>query len=166
MFKHYLCIVVCIEKDFAMKIKDAIHQKKPFRNEYHEVAVNLIYTLNWLNDQMSRMFRPYGLTMKQYNVLRILQGAGQPLSTSVIRERLLDKMSDTSRIVDRLYKKGLVARDTCPNDKRLVDVYLSEQGKEILEKMCELEGELDLLLSEINREEAKQLSQLLDKIRK
>ncbi len=162
MFKLYLCAVVII---FNMKIKDAIQQKKPFRNEFHEAAVNLIYTLNWLTDQMSGLFRPYGLTMKQYNVLRILQGAGQPVSTSVIRERLLDKMSDTSRIVDRLYKKGLVNRDTCSNDKRLVDVSLSEKGQQLLNKMGELERQLDKILSGISKEEAQQLSHLLDKVR-
>ncbi len=149
-----------------MKIKDAIQQKKPFRNEYHEAAVNLIYTLNWLTDQMSGVFRPFGLTMKQYNVLRILQGSGKPVSTSVIRERMLDKMSDTSRIVDRLYKKGLVCRDTCPNDKRLVDIYLSEKGKQLLDQMCELESNLDQIMSGISRDEAQQLSHILDKMRK
>ena len=71
----------------AMKIEKAIQQKKPFRNAWHRAAVNLLYTSNWLKDQIKNHLKTYGITMQQYNVLRVLRGAGEPISTSVIRER-------------------------------------------------------------------------------
>ena len=88
-----------------MKIEEAIHQKRPFRNGAQMAMVNLLYTNNWVTDQLRQHLKPFGVTMKQYNVLRILKGAGEPITTSVIRERLLDKMSDASRMVERLPRR-------------------------------------------------------------
>ena len=148
-----------------MTIENAIQQKTPFRNEWQRVAVNLIYTSNWLTEQFKAYLKPFDITLQQYNVLRILRGAGKPLSTSDIRERLLDKMSDTSRIVERLCQKGLVARSVCPNDKRLVDVTLTPEGYSFLGKLDELDSGLDVALQNLSAEEARQLSDLLDKMR-
>ncbi|MDX1686291.1 MAG: MarR family transcriptional regulator, partial [Saprospiraceae bacterium] len=96
-----------------MKIEEAIKQTKPFRNLYQKAMVNLLYTSNWVEERLRELIKPYDITIQQYNVLRILRGSGKPLTTSVIRERLIDKMSDTSRMVDRLCKKGLVDRRQC-----------------------------------------------------
>lgn len=148
-----------------MKIEEEIRQKKPFRNAYQRAIVNMIYTANWLTDQLRAHLKPYGITIQQYNVLRILRGADKPLSTSDIRERLLDKMADTSRMVDRLCQKGLVERSTCEQDKRLVDVTLSAEGEKLLEKMDALDDAMDQLIGELTDEEAMRLSDLLDKIR-
>ena len=148
-----------------MSIEQAIKQKRPFRNARQRAAVNLIYTHNWLQESMRDLLTPFDLTQKQYNVLRILRGAGEPLTTSVIRERLLDKMSDTSRIVDRLHQKGWVEKRICLSDKRLVDVSLSREGSALLERHEELNPAIDGLLSRLTVEEAEQLSELLDKIR-
>jgi len=148
-----------------MKIKEAIQQKKPFRGSRHKAIVNLIFTHNWITDNLRLYLKPYDITLKQYNVLRILKGAGNPISTSDIRERLLDKMSDTSRIVERLYKKGLVKKTTSAADKRLVDVVLSRRGILLLTELEEHTAKMDNLLSILTETEAELLSDLLDKIR-
>lgn len=149
-----------------MKIEEAIQQKRPFRNAYQKVIVNLIYTQNWVTSQLQQHLKPYGVTMKQYNVLRIVKGAGKPITTSTIRERLLDKMSDASRMVERLNQRGLVVRTTCPTDKRLVDVSLSKKGEKLLEVMSQFENEMDDIVGQLSETEAEQLSRLLDKLRK
>ena len=149
-----------------MKIEEAIQQKRPFRNHYQMAMVNLIYTHNWVTDQLRQHLKPYGITMKQYNVLRILQGAGQPITTSTIRERLLDKMSDASRMVDRMHQKGLVIRNTCSGDKRLVDVVLSKEGEQVMDQLAQFSTATERIVEELTEEEAEQLSTLLDKLRK
>lgn len=147
-----------------MSIQKDINQSS-FRNEYVKGIINLIYTYNWMNEKMKTIFDQAGITSQQYNILRILRGAGKPISTLQIRERMLDKMSDTSRIVDRLVLKGLVKKDTCKNDKRLVDVSISPEGKKLLDKMSRHEDEIDALFGNLRVEEAKTLNKLLDKIR-
>lgn len=148
-----------------MKIREAIQQKKPFRNSHQMAMVNLIYTHNWVTDQLRQHLKPYGVTMKQYNVLRILKGAEEPITTSTIRERLLDKMSDASRMVERMHQRGLVVRNTCPTDKRLVDVSLSAKGIDLLENIAHIEQKMDAIFKELSKEEAEVLSKLLDKLR-
>ena len=148
-----------------MKIEEAINQTKPFRNHRHRAMVNLIYTHNWMVDQLRAKIKPYGITMQQYNVLRVLRGAGEPISTSVIRERLLDKMADTSRMVHRLAQKNLVIRRECAHDKRLVDVSLSKEGYALLGQLDELNQSMDHICDGLSENEAAQLSNLLDKLR-
>lgn len=148
-----------------MKIEEAIQQTKPFRNGRHKAAVNLIYTANWLQDCIKEALRPYDITIQQYNVLRVLKGAGRPISTSAIRERLLDKMADTSRMVDRLFQKGLVERKECQYDKRLVDIRLSEAGEALLETLQEIDPQLDGIFRNLSEEDALLLSDLLDRAR-
>ena len=148
-----------------MRIEEAIQQTKPFRNARHKAIVNIIYTNNWVQEQIKSELKPYGITMQQYNVLRVLKGAGNPISTSVIRERLLDKMSDTSRMVERLYQKGLVLRSSCKFDKRLVDVSISPEGEKLLSGLKNINPGLDEILAGLTEEEAEMLSGLLDKAR-
>lgn len=147
-----------------MSIEEDINQTK-FRNEFQKAGINLIYTFNWVNEQMKNLLEKQGLTSQQFNILRILRGAGQPLSTLQIRQRMLDKMSDTSRIVDRLIIKGLVKKLVCKTDKRLVDVSITEKGKKLLAKLDENQAEMDAVLSNITESEAKIFNKLLDKIR-
>lgn len=148
-----------------MKIEQAINQTKPFRSNHQKVMVNLLFTNNWLLQKQKAFFQSYDITGKQYNVLRILRGAGEPISTSTIRERLLDKMSDASRVVDRLYKKGLVGKNTCPSDKRLVDVFVTTDGEKLLKIIDKKSDELDQITGKLTDREAAQLSNLLDKLR-
>lgn len=147
-----------------MSIDKDINQRT-FRNEYQKGIINLIYTYNWMNEKMKSVFDKEGITGQQYNILRILRGAGKPISTLQIRERMLDKMSDTSRIVDRLVLKGLAQKNTCKNDKRLVDVSISAKGKKILANIDEYEKDMDAILGNLTDAEAKTLNNLLDKIR-
>lgn len=147
-----------------MSIEKDISQPK-FRNEYQKGVINLIYTYNWLNEKMKALFDKEKITAQQFNILRILRGAGKPISTLQIRQRMLDKMSDTSRIVDRLIIKGLVKKTICPEDKRLVDVSITEKGSKLLEKMDRYEPDMDAVFGNLSAAEAKTLNTLLDKIR-
>ena len=148
-----------------MKIEEVINQVKPFRSCFAKAMVNLMFTSNWVEGHIKEVIKPFGLTTQQYNVLRILRGAGEPLSTSVIRSRLIDKMSDTSRMVDRLSKKGLLKRETCCGDRRLVDVSLTPEGEKILLDIDERADQFDICLCKLTAEDAKTLNELLDKIR-
>lgn len=147
-----------------MGIEQDINQTS-FRNELQKAAINLIYTSNWMNEKMKAFFDKEDITPQQFNILRILRGAGKPISTLQIRQRMLDKMSDTSRIVDRLLAKGLVKKNTCNNDKRLVDVSITDKGKKLLERLDLLAPEMDAFFSNLSDAEAKLLNKLLDKIR-
>ena len=148
-----------------MGIDKDIQQAK-FRNIYQKAGINLIYTLGWLKDRTRPIFESEDITPQQFNILRILRGSyPQPLSTLQIRERMLEKMSDTSRIVDRLITKGLVKKLTCKTDRRLVDVVISDKGKKLLERLDARQDEMDGVLQNLTEKEAATLSDLLDKIR-
>lgn len=147
-----------------MALENDISQTK-FRNEYQKAAINFIYTYNWMSEKMKCIFEREDITSQQFNILRILRGAGKPISTLQIRQRMLDKMSDTSRIVDRLVSKGLVKKNICENDKRLVDVSITEKGKKLLDKLDKSNDEMDAVMNSISESEAKLLNTLLDKIR-
>lgn len=148
-----------------MGIDQDIRQSK-FRSEYQKAAVNLLYTYGWITERTRELFASEDITPQQFNILRILRGSHpQPLSTLQIRERMLDKMSDTSRIVDRLITKGLVKKGTCKLDRRLVDVMITDKGKKMLERLDERQDELDNIMGNLTEKEAATLSELLDKIR-
>jgi DNA-binding MarR family transcriptional regulator len=147
-----------------MTLENDINQHS-FRNEYQKSVLNLIYTFNWMNEKLNRTFERFEVTQQQFNILRILRGAGKPLSTLQIRQRMLDKMSDTSRIVDRLIIKGLVKKAVSEGDRRLVDVQLTDKGKKLLQQMDSLNDEFDAVFRNLTVEEAARLNELLDKIR-
>jgi DNA-binding MarR family transcriptional regulator len=140
-------------------------QQPNFRNEFQKMGINLLFTANWLNEQIGKMLSEEGVTQQQYNILRILRGSNTPLSTLKIRERMLDKMSDTSRIVDRLIAKELVVKNTCEKDKRLVDITLSPKGLDLVDQLDQYNERIDALLKGINESEAQLMNQILDKIR-
>lgn len=148
-----------------MKLEEEIHQKN-FRNEYQKLAVNLFFTHGWLANNFSNILKQFDLTINQFNVLRILRGQ-HPNSASVnlLKERMLDKMSDASRLVERLRTKGYVERSICPNDRRKVDVLITKAGLEVLYKCDKIELEFDKQLHNLNSTEAKILNDLLDKLR-
>ncbi len=147
-----------------MDIEKEIQQSN-FRNEFQKLAINLMYTANWLNERISRLLLKEEITQQQYNILRILRGSDHPLSTLQIRERMLDKMSDTSRIVDRLICKELVQKNACQSDKRLVDIVLTEKGLKLINKLDILDTQLDAILSGLDENEAVLANQILDKLR-
>ena len=148
-----------------MGIEEDIQQNK-FRNPHQKAAINLLYTPPWMREKTKAVFDAEDITPQQFNILRILRGSfPQPLSTLQIRERMLEKMSDTSRIVDRLITKGLVKKLTCKNDRRLVDVIITDKGKKMLERLDEKQDEIDGVLGNLSEKDANILSDLLDKIR-
>lgn len=149
----------------AMKIEDEI-QQSAFKSEYHKAYINLIYTSNWLEQEQSNLFKPFGVTLPQYNVLRILRGQHpKPATVSLLIERMLDKTSNASRIVDKLEAKELVTRKQCPNDRRTVDVLITDKGLALLKQMDDLDGGSKTGLRNLTEEESAELNRLLDKIR-
>jgi DNA-binding MarR family transcriptional regulator len=146
-----------------MSLEKDINQHK-FRNEYQKATLNIIFTCNWLQNQVKFILEPAEITPQQFNILRILRGQS-PLSTLQIRERMLDKMSDTSRLVERLIKKELLEKKSCKADKRLVDVTITEKGLALLASLDTDTAGLDNLLANLTDEESTQLNNLLDKIR-
>lgn len=147
-----------------MGLESDINQAK-FANEHQKAVVNIIYTHNWVMERMKQIFETEDLTSQQFNILRILRGAREPLSICVIRERMLDRMSDASRIVDRLIKKNLVKKTVNKFDKRLVSVTISPRGLTLLKKLDDRSEEMNALSGKLSPAEAKTLNKLLDKIR-
>lgn len=148
-----------------MALEKDIHQSKGFRNEHHKALVNLIYSFNWVKNRLQTILDREDISMQQYNILRILNGSDAPISTLDIRERMLDKMSDTSRIVDRMVLKKLVKKKNSKTDKRLVDITITPKGKALLDKLNANNHEIDAIVSSLTNNEATVLSNLLDKMR-
>ena len=140
-------------------------QQKSFRNEHQKATVNILFSANWLNEQIKAFLLEEDITPQQYNILRILRGSNKPISTLQIRERMLDKMSDTSRIVDRLLLKGLVEKKISCADKRLVDVNIAKKGLALIERLNQKNESLDGILNQLNNDEVVILNDLLDKMR-
>jgi DNA-binding MarR family transcriptional regulator len=140
-------------------------QQPNFRNEFQKMGINIIYTSNWLNEKIASFLSKEDITLQQYNILRILRGSEVPLSTLQIRERMLDKMSDTSRIVDRLIVKDLVQKSACKADKRLVDITLTEKGLGLVKKLDQYNDQIDAILKGLSETEAATINQILDKLR-
>lgn len=148
-----------------MALENEINQPS-FRSEDQKAIVNIIFTYHWVTEKLKNILSVEGITMQQYNILRILRGSDPtPLSTLSIRERMMDKMSDTSRIVERMLRNGLVGKRICSNDKRLVDINLTEEGKKMLLRLDERIDEMDEITANLNPEELKSLNYLLDKVR-
>jgi MarR family transcriptional regulator, 2-MHQ and catechol-resistance regulon repressor len=148
-----------------MGLEKDIHQHH-FRNLRQKAMVNILYTYGWTIEKIKRYLAKEDITHQQYNILRILRGSHpEPLSTLQIRERMIDRMSDTSRIVDRLVLKGLVKKTVCPKDKRLVDVTITEKGQKLLKKMDAETDQIDAIMNSLTESEAEMLSNLLDKLR-
>jgi len=147
-----------------MKIEDEIKQQK-FKTPHQKAVLNLIYTTSWMQGRQKDIFKTFGITLQQFNILRILRGQ-HPSSTSAteIKSRMLDKNSDVSRLLDRLLAKKVITKRVSANDKRAADVNLTEEGLELLRAIDKKQNQIDnvLLLSE---EEAIILSDLLDKSR-
>ena len=137
-----------------------------FEDNYHKAVINLSYTYSWINNFLRSQLEQYNLTPQQFNILRILRGQyPKPATVNLLKERMIDKMSDASRIVDRMIQKGLVSRCINNRDRRAVDIRISEDGLTILGKMDKEFKTRDLLKNNLTEDEASQLSNLLDKMR-
>ncbi|NOT77231.1 MAG: MarR family transcriptional regulator [Cyclobacteriaceae bacterium] len=148
-----------------MKIEEEIKQTT-FRNAYQKAALNIIYSGNWLLSKQQEFFKPFGITSSQFNILRILRGQHpHKISGVEIKSRMLDRNSDIPRLLDRLIRKNLISKSQCPNDKRAADVMITAKGLEILELIDTQIHESEKTLLKLTKEEATQLSNLLDKCR-
>ena len=148
-----------------MKIEQAIKQDR-FNDEYHKLFLNLLYTAGWLNIRQIQFFKQYDLSPQQFNILRILRGQHpNPASVNLLIERMLDKMSNASRLVDKLDAKGLVERRKCAADKRQVDVAITKKVMKLLEQIDKEIGNLDNMVGSLSKQEAKTMNELLDKMR-
>jgi len=148
-----------------MKLEDEIKQGK-FKSEYHKLVVNIIYTANWLTHHHSQRCKEYGITPEQFNILRILRGQHpRPATVNLLIERMLNKMSNASRLVEKLRKKGLVERLTCKEDRRACDVIIAKKGLDLLAEIDREENEWNRPISHISENEAGSLNRLLDKLR-
>ncbi len=141
-------------------------QQKMFKSPYAKMVVNIMYTNNWLCGLQSDLLKQYDITLQQYNVLRILRGQyPNPITVCGIIERMLDKMSNASRLVDKLILKSLVVRSECPKDRRQVDVVITQKGLDLLAELDQQQSVWENALHQLSEEEANLLSNLLDKIR-
>lgn len=148
-----------------MKLEEEIKQKK-FKSEFQKLAVNIIFTHGWLVNKHSEILKRYNISIQQYNILRILRGQyPNVVCLNLIKERMLEKTPDISRLVERLKQKGLLERTLCGNDRRKVDVVISKKGLDLLEKMESIDEENNKIFSKLSEEEAKSMNNLLDKAR-
>lgn len=148
-----------------MKIEEAIKQKE-FKSEHQKLFINILYTANWLNNETLKILKPFGLSPQQYNVLRILKGQ-HPNSITVnnIIDRMLDKNSNASRLVDKLKQKELVEREICAEDRRQVDVKITNKGLQLLADIGDKLDNLNDINNSISVADAKAINNTLDKIR-
>lgn len=141
-------------------------QQVTFQSAQQKAMLNILYTYGWLIERIKTFLASEDITHQQFNILRILRGSAGPLSTLQIRCRMLDKMSDTSRIVDRLVAKGLVKKVTCGKDKRLVDVTITDDGQKLLKRLDAEGDHITDIMGNLTEAEAETVSTLLDKLRK
>lgn len=147
-----------------MRIEEEIKQKS-FKSEFQKLAVNLLFTHGWLISFQKKLFENHNITNAQFNILRILRGQHpEPVSINVLKERMLDKMSDTSRLVERLRAKGLVDRKICEKDRRKSDVKITQAGLDLLKELDYIDSSFEKYFN-IDYSEAKKLNDLLDKLR-
>ena len=137
----------------------------PTQNEWLRLRTNLLYSANWLANALKDHLSPYELTLKQYNVLRILEfHYPDSLPIQTVRSQMIDRMSDVSRILDRLIIKGLVEKQCCDEDRRSNRVKLTEAGQQKLQKVDQSLPQLDAITQNISVEQAEQLNQLLESL--
>ena len=148
-----------------MKIEDEIRQPR-FRDIYQKVAINVLFTSNWLMGRQHDFFKPFGITTQQFNILRILRGQHPNAISGVeIKGRMLDRNSDISRLLDRLLKKELVSKCQSENDKRAANVSITQKGLDLLSTIDDKFVQAERGHFSLSEAEAQQLSQLLDKAR-
>ncbi|KAB1069311.1 MarR family transcriptional regulator [Tamlana haliotis] len=128
-----------------------------------KALINIIYTANWINNKQNEFFKPFGISPQQFNILRILRGAGEAINVQTIKARMLERSPNATRLMDKLCAKDLINRLPCPGDRRVVHIEITKQGLDLLEDIAKDFNED--LLENLTKEEATQLSDLLDKIR-
>jgi len=128
-----------------------------------KVLINILYTANYITGIQNEFFKPFGLSPQQFNVLRILNGAYEPLKVQTIKSRMIDRSPNITRLMDKLHSKGFIERIACPTDRRVVHITITDAGKDLLDNISDKLP--DDILKHLSEAEAEQLSMLLDKIR-
>ena len=148
-----------------MGISEDLKQTK-FPSEASKAVVNAIYTGNWIVQKQQELLKPFGLTVQQYNVLRILRGQqGTPMTVLAITERMLDKMSNASRLVDKLLEKKLVLRRECPKDRRAVDILILPAGLSLLTQVDQVQNDWGKHFDALGVKKLEEMNQILDEFR-
>lgn len=149
-----------------MKLEDEIKQRN-FSNPFQKLLLNIYFTSSWFGTNTSRILKPYRLTLQQYNVLRILRGQHtKPASVGLIQERMLDKSSNASRLIDKLLLKKLVDRKVCTSDRRQMDIRITQKGLDLLAELDAKMSQSELLPQQhISEDEAMLVSDILDRLR-
>ena len=148
-----------------MKLEEEIGQKK-FKSDIQKMLINIMYTSNWLQYKFSEILKKYEITIQQFNILRILRGQHpSPARMQLLQERMLDKMSNASRLVERLRKKNLVSRNICKNDRRAVDVKITELGLALLQELDSMELEWQKRFKKMDAKDITKLNLILDNLR-
>jgi MarR family 2-MHQ and catechol resistance regulon transcriptional repressor len=140
------------------------HIKAKFKDDHHKAIVNLRFTSNWIGAYYNQQLQQFNLTLPQFNILRILRGAGEGISVQTVKERMLEPSPNTTRLIDKLYEKGFVRRNQSDFDKRVRNLEITESGMLILSKVDYVFDEMSLK-NNLTKEEAQQLNKLLDKLR-
>lgn len=134
-----------------------------FPNNKVKALLNIIYTANWINSHQNAFFKTYNISPQQYNILRILKGAAKSLKVQTIKDRMIERSPNATRLMDKLCAKKLINRIACPDDRRVVHIEITKKGLTLLDTISK-QMHLDFLKN-LNEKEAGQLSDLLDKIR-
>ncbi len=149
-----------------MRLEEEINQSK-FRSNYHKAHLNILFTAAWLNQNTGQVLKAFNISGQQFNILRILRGRHpEPATVKLLTERMIDKMSNASRLVEKLKQKGMVERHACPDDRRRVDIVITDKGMQTVNEASKaLENGEREISQQLSTEEAGQLSDLLDKLR-
>lgn len=149
-----------------MKIEEAIQQKN-FRDEFQKAHINVLYTASWMHQRSMQALKPFNISWQQFNILRILRGMHpEPASVKLLTERMIDKMSNASRLVEKLKQKGLVERRSCKADRRQVDVVITEKGLNLLALASDaMDDQMEGVRAKLSAQQAKELNELLDAMR-
>ena len=140
------------------------HIKAKFKNEHHKAIVNLRYTSNWIGAFYNQQLDAFNLTLPQFNILRILRGANEPLSIQMVKERMLEPSPNTTRLIDKLLEKGFVKREKCKTDRRVVYLKITKSGLKNLERVDIVFDDMSLK-NKITNDEAVTLNRILNKLR-
>ncbi|MGF1555947.1 MarR family winged helix-turn-helix transcriptional regulator [Paucihalobacter sp.] len=134
-----------------------------FENEKQKALINIMYTANWINSFQNEFFKSFGISPQQYNILKILNGASEPLKVQTIKDRMIERSPNATRLMDKLCSKHLIDRIPCEDDRRVVHIAITSQGKTLLEAISS--DFYENLVEKLSETEAQQLNQILDKMR-
>ena len=148
-----------------MPLEDDIKQDK-FDSDYQKATINILYTGSWLYNINASYFKKFGITPEQFNVLRILRGSHpKTMMLSEITQRMIDKSSNCTRLVEKLRQKNFVNREICENNRRQVDISITDKGLQLLKRIDADSPEIIKVVEKLSKTEAKELNRILDKLR-